>query len=65
MKDVAAIRSPTEFFQLQSKLARRNFDSMVAFGSKSSESMVKLASDAMAPLSGRMTEAVEKVAKVA
>lgn len=34
MKDIAAIKSPTELFQLQGKLMRRNFDSMVAFSSK-------------------------------
>jgi len=65
MKEIAAIKSPTELFQLQGKLMRRNFDAMVAFGSKSSETMVKLANDTMAPLSSRMSLAAEKVSKVA
>ena len=65
MKELAAIKSPTDLFQLQSKLARRNFDSMVAMGSKASESMVKLANDAVAPLSGRMSVAAEMVSKAA
>ncbi len=63
MKEMAAVKSPTELFQIQGKLMRRNFDSMVAFGSKSSEAMVKLANDTMAPLSGRMSMAADKVAK--
>ena len=43
MKEMAAVRSPTELFQLQGKLMRRNFDSAVAFGSRNSEALVKLA----------------------
>ena len=65
MKEFAAIKSPTELFQLQGKLMRRNFDSMVAFGSKSSEAMVKLSNDAMAPISTRMSLAAEKISKAA
>jgi len=65
MKEIAAIKSPTELFQLQGKLMRRNFDSLAAFGSKSSETMVKLANDTMAPLASRVSLAADKVAKVA
>lgn len=65
MKDMAAVKSPTELFQLQGKLMRRNFDAMVAYGSKSSEAMMKLANDSFAPLTGRMSVAAEKIAKVA
>lgn len=65
MKDIAAIKSPTELFQLQGKLMRRNFDAMVACGSKNTEAMIKLANDSIAPLSGRMNVAAEKIAKVA
>lgn len=65
MKEMAAVKSPTELFQLQGKLMRRNFDAMVAFGSKSSETMVKLASESMAPLSSRMSLAADKISKVA
>jgi phasin family protein len=65
MKEMAAVKSPTELFQLQGKLMRRNFDSMVAFGSKSSEAMVKLTNEAMAPLSSRMSLAADKLAKAA
>jgi phasin family protein len=65
MKELAAVKSPTELFQLQGKLMRRNFDSLVAFSSKSSEAMVKLANEAMAPISSRMSLAAEKISKAA
>ena len=65
MKEMAAVKSPTELFQLQGKLMRRNFDSLVAFGSKNSEAMVKLANETMAPLSSRMSVAADKVSKAA
>jgi phasin family protein len=65
MKEFAAVKSPTELFQLQSRLIRRNFDSLVAFGSKSSETMVKLANEAIAPLSSRASLAAEKFSKAA
>jgi hypothetical protein len=65
MKEIAAIKSPTELFQLQGKLIRRNFDSMIALGSKSSETMIKLANESFAPLSSRVTLAADKVAKAA
>ena len=64
-KEIAAIKSPTELFQLQGKLARRNFDSLVAFSSKSSEAFVKLANEGFAPLSSRVSLAADKVSKAA
>lgn len=65
VKEVAAVKSPTEFVQLQSKIASRNFDATVATFSKNTETFVKLANDAFAPLSGRMSLAMEKVRKAA
>lgn len=65
LKELAAVKSPTELFQLQAKLARRNFDTLVAFGSKNAEAAVKLANESFAPLSGRVNLAAEKIAKVA
>ncbi|MEO0062319.1 MAG: hypothetical protein RLZZ08_879 [Pseudomonadota bacterium] len=65
LKELAAVKSPTELFQLQGKIARRNFDAMVAAGTKNSEAVMKLAQDMFAPLSGRMHMAVEKISKVA
>ncbi len=65
MKEFAAVKSPAELFQLQGKLARRNFDAMVAYGSKNTDALVKLASEALAPISGRLSLAAEKIAKTA
>lgn len=62
-KELAGIRSPVELLQLQSKVARRNFDQVVAFGSKNSETMIKLANEVFAPLSNRVSLAVEKITK--
>lgn len=60
-KKVAAVKSPTELFQLQGEIARRNFDAMVSYGSKRTEAWVKLYNDAFAPISNRVSVAVEKV----
>lgn len=59
-KKVAAVKSPTELFQLQGEIARRNFDAVVAYGSKRTEAWVKLYNDAFAPISNRVSVAVEK-----
>lgn len=65
IKEMAAIKSPTDLFQLQGKIMRRNFDAMVATSTKGSESAMKLANDVIAPLSARVTLAVEKLSKAA
>jgi hypothetical protein len=65
LKEIAAIKSPTELFQLQGKIMRRNFDALVSTGSKNTEAFVKLANDTFAPISGRVNLAAEKLAKVA
>ena len=64
-KKVAAIKSPTELFELQGEIARRNFDAAVSFGSKRTEAIVKLYNDAFAPISNRVSVAAEKVSKAA
>lgn len=61
IKELAAVKSPTDFFKIQGDIARKNFDSAVAYSSKNSEAMLKLMSDVMAPLSGRVSIAMEKV----
>lgn len=60
-KKVAAVKSPIELFQLQGEIARRNFDAVVAYGSKRTEAWVKLYNDAFTPISNRVSVAVEKV----
>ena len=65
VKELAGVKSPTELFQLQGKIARRNFDVFVATSSKNTEAFLKLANEAFAPLTGRVEVATEKLAKVA
>jgi phasin family protein len=61
VKDLAAVKSPTEFFEKQSALMRKNFDAAVAASSKNSEAMLKLVNEAFQPISTRVSLAVEKI----
>lgn len=61
LKSMSAIKSPTDFFKLQSDYARAAFDSMVAQTSKNTEAMLKLAGEVAQPISNRVAVAVEKV----
>jgi phasin family protein len=61
LKGMAAVKSPTEFFKLQSDFFRASFDSAVAETSKNTEALLKLAGDAAQPLSNRVAIAAEKV----
>ena len=65
VKELVAVKSPTDFFKLQSEMVRKNFDSAVAQSSKNTETFLKLLSDAFAPVSGRVSLAVEKARQVA
>lgn len=65
IKDMASIKSPTELFQLQGKIMRRNFDAMIAAASKTTDATMKMANDVAAPLSARVNVAAEKMSKVA
>jgi len=60
IRSLAEAKSPTEFVQLQSELAKTSFDRMVAESSKLTESMVKLAGQAFQPLSNRATANAER-----
>ena len=59
VKELAAVKSPSDFFKLQSDFMRKYFDSAIAFGSKQSEAMMKLSTEAAAPLSRRVSLAME------
>ncbi len=61
IRSLAEAKSPTEFVQLQSELARTSFDRMVAETSKLTESMVKLAGKSFQPLSNRATANAERI----
>ena len=65
LKEMASIKSPTDLVQLQGKIARRNFETMVAYSSKAGDAMLKLYSEAFAPIQGRMSLAAEKISKAA
>lgn len=65
MQQLAAVKSPTDLVKLQGDIARRNLEQAIAFTSKSSEAWMKLAGEAFAPLTGRVTLAVEKIKKAA
>ncbi len=64
LKGLSAVKSPTEFFKLQSDFFRSSFDTYVAEASKNTEAFIKLAGDAAQPLSNRVALAAEK-AKIA
>lgn len=61
MKTLATVKSPADFFKLQSDFVRTAFDSYVAEAAKNTEAMMKLAGDAAQPISNRFAVAVEKV----
>lgn len=65
VKELAAVKSPTDFFKLQAAFLRRNFETAIANTSKNSETVLKLASEAAAPISARVNLAVEKVKQAA
>ena len=64
-KELTSVKSPKEFVELQSKLARKYFDGVVAYNSKNAEAALKLANEAFQPISSRVSLAVEKVRKAA
>lgn len=61
LKAFAEIKSPTDFFRLQSEFARAQFDGIVAETARLSETVIKLAGDVAEPLNSRYTVAAEKV----
>ena len=61
LKSFAEVKSPTDFFRLQSDYARSAFDSMIAESSKMSESMIKLAGEVAEPITNRAAIAADKV----
>jgi phasin family protein len=65
VKTLADVKSPTEFFQLQSELARASFDRAVAETSKLTEQLVKLAGETVQPLSNRASLTAERFNEIA
>jgi phasin family protein len=65
VKEVTAVKNPTDFVKLQSELARKGFDTAVAQGSKNTEALVKLANDMFQPISNRFAVAADYFKKAA
>jgi phasin family protein len=65
VKEVTAVKSPTDFVKLQGELARKGFDTAVAQGSKNTEALVKLANDMFQPISNRFAVAADYFKKAA
>jgi len=61
VKSLTEAKSPTEFFQLQSELVRASFDRFVSDSSKLTEQVVKLAGEAIQPISNRASVNAERV----
>jgi phasin family protein len=65
LKSFAEVKSPTDFFRLQSEFARSQFDAMVAETSKMSEAVIKLSGEIAEPLTSRYSVAAERVKTIA
>lgn len=55
MKSLTSVTSPAEFFKACAENNRKAMDAAVAMAAKNSEMMVKMSSDAFAPISNRMS----------
>ncbi|CAN5173344.1 hypothetical protein BH09PSE3_BH09PSE3_17300 [soil metagenome] len=60
-KRISAVKSPTEFFQLQSDIAKTSLESFVGEASKFGENYMKLLGEIAQPIHSRYALAVEKV----
>lgn len=65
LKSFAAIKTPAEFFQLQSELFTSAFDAMASETARSSEAVLKLAGDVAKPISNRVAVVSEKIKSLA
>lgn len=65
VKEVTAVKTPTDFVKLQGELVRKGFDTAVAQGSKNLEATVKLFNDAFAPISNRIAVTTDLFKKAA
>lgn len=61
IKSFSTVKTPTEFFQLQSQLLSSSFDELTKEAAKSSEALIKLAGEVAQPLTARVTVVTDKV----
>lgn len=64
-KTFSTVKTPTEFFQLQSQLFSSSFDEFAKEAAKNSEAFIKLAGDIAQPLTARVTLVTDKVKSLA
>lgn len=64
-KSFSTVKTPTEFFQLQSQLFSSSFDELTKEAAKSSEALIKLAGEVAQPLTARVTVVTDKVKSLA
>jgi hypothetical protein len=64
-KSFSTVKTPTEFFQLQSQLLSTSFDEFTKEAAKNSEALMKLAGDVAQPLTARVTLVTDKVKSLA
>lgn len=65
LRSFAEVKSPVDFFRLQSEFAKSRFEAMIAESSKLSERMIKLAGDVAQPLASRYSVAAERAKTMA
>ncbi|OHC93805.1 MAG: phasin [Sphingomonadales bacterium GWF1_63_6] len=65
LKSFATVKTPTEFFQLQSQMLSSSFDEFTKEAAKNSEAMMKVAGDIAQPLTARVTLVTDKVKSLA
>jgi hypothetical protein len=65
LKSFATVKTPTEFFQLQSQMFSSSFDEFTKEAAKNSEAMMKVAGDIAQPLTARVTLVTDKVKSLA
>jgi hypothetical protein len=65
LKSFASVKSPVEFFQLQSELFSQMIDGLASQTAKNSEKMLKLAGEVSQPISNRVSVMSEKIKSLA
>ncbi len=65
VKEIATVKTPTDFMKMQSDFARKGFDTAVAQTSKNTEAMVKLLGEVFQPISNRIAVTTDLFKKAA
>ena len=65
VKELTAVKTPTDFVKVQGELAKKGFDTAVSQASKNTEAFVKLAGEMFQPISNRIAVATDYFKKAA